>query len=62
MTVVFLKLGGSLITDKTQAETPRQDVLEELAQEVRQVRAEALGEVVEHGWREQMPKGNGGLV
>ena len=51
MTLVFLKLGGSLITDKTQAETPRQDVLEELAQEVRQARAEApeLRMVLAHG-------------
>jgi len=31
---VFLKLGGSLITDKTQRETPRMDVLERLAGEI----------------------------
>ena len=51
MTVVFLKLGGSLITDKTQAETSRQDVLQELALEVRQARAEApeLRMVLAHG-------------
>jgi isopentenyl phosphate kinase len=42
VTVVFLKLGGSLITDKTQPETPRQDVLQALAREVRQARVEAL--------------------
>lgn len=31
----FLKLGGSLITDKTRAYTPRRDVITRLAQEVR---------------------------
>ncbi len=51
MTLVFLKLGGSLITDKTQAETPRQDVLQELAREVRRAHAEApeLRVVLAHG-------------
>ncbi len=51
VTLVFLKLGGSLITDKTQAETPRQDVLQGLALEVRQARAEApeLRMVLAHG-------------
>jgi isopentenyl phosphate kinase len=33
----FLKLGGSLITDKTQAHTPRRRVITRLAREVRQV-------------------------
>jgi len=33
--VTFLKLGGSLITDKTQAATPREDVILRLAEEVR---------------------------
>lgn len=33
--VTFLKLGGSLITDKTRAYTPRRDVIARLAQEVR---------------------------
>lgn len=32
--LVFLKLGGSLITDKTQPSTPRLDVLERLAGEI----------------------------
>jgi isopentenyl phosphate kinase len=32
----FLKLGGSLITDKTQADTPRRPVITRLANEVRQ--------------------------
>lgn len=32
--LIFLKLGGSLITDKRQAETPRLDVLARLAQEI----------------------------
>jgi isopentenyl phosphate kinase len=41
VTLVFLKLGGSLITDKTQVEAPRQDVLRELAQEIRQAQADA---------------------
>jgi len=30
----FLKLGGSLITDKTQARQPRRDILERLCQEI----------------------------
>ena len=30
----FLKLGGSLITDKTQARQPRRDILERLSQEI----------------------------
>lgn len=34
---VFLKLGGSLITDKTQEQTPRLDVIRRLAEEMRQV-------------------------
>jgi isopentenyl phosphate kinase len=33
---VFLKLGGSLITDKTREQTPRLDVIRRLAREVRQ--------------------------
>lgn len=51
MTVVFLKLGGSLITDKTQPETPRHAVLQEIAREVRQARVEApdLQVVLAHG-------------
>lgn len=32
--LIFLKLGGSLITDKREAETPRLDVIERLAQEI----------------------------
>jgi isopentenyl phosphate kinase len=34
--LVFVKLGGSLITDKTRPETPRPDVIARLADEVRQ--------------------------
>jgi isopentenyl phosphate kinase len=34
--LVFVKLGGSLITDKTRPETPRRDVIARLADEVRQ--------------------------
>ncbi|MEZ4710822.1 MAG: isopentenyl phosphate kinase [Caldilineaceae bacterium] len=37
--LIFLKLGGSLITDKRQPETPRLDVIRRLAQEVAQARA-----------------------
>lgn len=33
---VFLKLGGSLITDKTREQTPRLDVIRRLAREIRQ--------------------------
>ena len=32
--LVFLKLGGSLITDKTQPMTPRLDVIQHLAGEI----------------------------
>jgi isopentenyl phosphate kinase len=35
-TVVFLKLGGSLITDKTRAYTTRPQIIARLAQEIRQ--------------------------
>jgi isopentenyl phosphate kinase len=35
--ITFLKLGGSLVTDKTQAYTPRRRVITRLANEVRQV-------------------------
>ena len=38
--LIFLKLGGSLITIKDQPHTPRQDVLERLAQEIAQARAD----------------------
>lgn len=38
--LVFLKLGGSLITVKDQPHTPRPDVLERLAQEIAQARDE----------------------
>ncbi len=34
--LVFLKLGGSLITDKARPYTPRQDVIQRLAEEIRQ--------------------------
>ncbi|MEI7849227.1 MAG: isopentenyl phosphate kinase [Chloroflexota bacterium] len=35
--LIFLKLGGSLITDKTQPYTPRLDVLDDLARQIRAV-------------------------
>ncbi len=33
--IIFIKLGGSLITDKTQPRTPRLDVIARMAQEIR---------------------------
>ena len=39
--LVFLKFGGSLITDKDQAHTPRLDVIHRLAEEVAQARAQS---------------------
>lgn len=49
--LVFLKLGGSLITDKTQPETPRPQVLARLAAEVQEARQELpeLRLVLGHG-------------
>jgi len=38
--IVFLKLGGSLITVKNQPHTPRLDVLERLSQEIAEARAQ----------------------
>ena len=51
MPLVYLKLGGSLITDKHKPETPRLDVLEQLAQEIAQARRKhpALQLVLGHG-------------
>ncbi|MFZ1395589.1 MAG: isopentenyl phosphate kinase [Candidatus Promineifilaceae bacterium] len=51
MDTIFLKLGGSLITDKTQVETVRADVLARLAAEIAQARQEnpALRLVLGHG-------------
>lgn len=43
METVFLKLGGSLITDKRRAETPRMDVIARLAAEIAQARQERPG-------------------
>ncbi|MBI3960319.1 MAG: isopentenyl phosphate kinase family protein [Chloroflexi bacterium] len=49
--LVLLKLGGSLITDKRQAETPRLDVLARLAQEIAAARRQnpSLQLVTGHG-------------
>lgn len=49
--LVFLKLGGSLITDKRQAESPRLDVLERLSAEIADARRQnpALQLVIGHG-------------
>ncbi|WP_420643794.1 isopentenyl phosphate kinase [Candidatus Leptofilum sp.] len=41
METIFLKLGGSLITDKTKVETVRADVLARLATEIAQARRES---------------------
>jgi isopentenyl phosphate kinase len=48
---IFLKLGGSLITDKRQPETPRLAVIERLAQEIAHARQTnpALRLVIGHG-------------
>ncbi len=49
--LIFLKLGGSLITDKRQAESPRLDVLARLAQEIADARRHnpSLQLVIGHG-------------
>ena len=51
MGTIFLKLGGSLITDKTQVETVRADVLTRLAEEIAEARREnpTLRLVLGHG-------------
>jgi isopentenyl phosphate kinase len=51
MTTVYVKLGGSLLTDKRQDETPRLDVIQRLAAEIRQVQRDRpdLQLVVGHG-------------
>ena len=51
MPLVYLKLGGSLITDKHNPETPRLDVLERLAREIALARKECprLRLVLGHG-------------
>lgn len=49
--LVYLKLGGSLITDKRAAETPRLDIIKRLAAEIVQVRRQQpdLRLVIGHG-------------
>ncbi len=49
--LIFLKLGGSLITDKRHPETPRLDVIERLAAEIAQARQDNpdLQLVIGHG-------------
>lgn len=49
--LIFLKLGGSLITDKDRPRTPRHDVLERLSQEIAYARAKQpnLSLVIGHG-------------
>lgn len=51
MTTIFVKLGGSLLTDKREKEMPRQAVIERLAQEIQRARAvqPELRFVVGHG-------------
>lgn len=50
-TITYLKLGGSIITDKRSAETPRIDVLKRLANEIAQAQREnpKLQLIVGHG-------------
>jgi len=43
--VIFLKLGGSLITEKANAETPRLDVLRRLALEIADARQAGIASV-----------------
>lgn len=38
MTTIFVKLGGSLLTDKREIEMPRQEVIQRLAQEIQRAR------------------------
>ncbi len=47
----FLKLGGSLITDKTQAQTPRQDLMDDIARQIAAARQSdpGLRMVLGHG-------------
>ena len=48
--ILLVKLGGSLITDKTRPETPRLEVIRRLADEVREVTAErSLPLIIGHG-------------
>lgn len=48
--LVLVKLGGSLITDKSKAETPRDGEIMRLAKEIREARAEGnLDAIVGHG-------------
>ncbi len=49
--LIYVKLGGSLITDKRQPETPRLDVIQRLAQEIARARRHApdLQLIVGHG-------------
>src|SRR5882672_2072542 len=50
--IVLLKLGGSLITEKTREETPRRDVIDRLTREIAQAIAGAnapFSLVVAHG-------------
>lgn len=51
MSLLFLKLGGSLITEKQTAETPRHDVLKRLAREIAEARRDRpdLDLVLGHG-------------
>ena len=50
--LVFLKLGGSIITDKTQPNTPNMDVLKRLATEIKSAidqRGDELALIIGHG-------------
>ena len=47
--VILIKLGGSLITDKTKPFTPRLDVIRRLAKEVHEAREAGVKLIVAHG-------------
>ena len=49
MEVVLVKLGGSLITDKRQPETAREDVIERLAGELAELGQDGVRLVLGHG-------------
>lgn len=47
--IMLLKLGGSLITDKTKPFTPRLDVIKRLAKEVHEARTRGVKLIIGHG-------------
>jgi isopentenyl phosphate kinase len=47
--IILLKLGGSLITDKTKPFTPRLDVIKRLAKEIHEARTRGVKLIIGHG-------------